>query len=107
VNPATPLPANQLTFTVEESAALLGISPSTAYESVHRGELPALRFGRRLVVTRHTLETMLGLTQAPSTNDRSNRTRQPRRTRWVRLADTRVEHGHPDWATPHRRTSAD
>jgi excisionase family DNA binding protein len=107
VNPATPLPADQLTFTVEEAAGLLGISPSTAYESVHRGELPALRFGRRLVITRHTLETMLGLNQAAPTNDRSNRTRRPRRTRWIRLADSRTEHDHPDWATPHRPRSAD
>jgi excisionase family DNA binding protein len=105
VNPA--LPANQLTFTVDEAAALLGISPSTAYESVHRGELPALRFGRRLVVTRHTLETMLGLNQASSTNDRSNRPRRPRRTRWVRLADSRIEQSRSDWAKPHRRTSTD
>jgi excisionase family DNA binding protein len=105
VNPATPLPAYQLTFTIDEAAALLGISPSTAYESVHRGELPALRFGRRLVVTRHTLETMLGLNQPPPTNDPSNRTRPRRRTRWIRLADTRTERGHPDWAKSHRRSS--
>jgi excisionase family DNA binding protein len=101
VNPA--LPPDQLTFTIDETAALLGISISTAYESVHRGELPALRFGRRLVVTRHTLETMLGLNEPSPTDDRSNRTRQSRRTRWVRLADSRHANSRP----PRRRTSAD
>jgi excisionase family DNA binding protein len=105
VNPASRLPADQLTFTIEEAAALLGISPSTAYEAVHRGELPALRFGRRLVVTRHTLETMLGLNQPPSTNDRTNRARQPRRTRWIRLPDGRITASTPDWARPRRPRS--
>ena len=46
------LPPGQLTFTIDQAATLLGISKSTAYDSAHRGELPVLRFGRRLVVTR-------------------------------------------------------
>ena len=50
----------KLTFTVQEAADLLGICRSTAYECVHRGDLPALRLGRRLLVTRATLESMLG-----------------------------------------------
>ena len=50
----------KLTFTVQEAADLLGISRSTAYECVHRGDLPALTLGRRLLVTRATLESMLG-----------------------------------------------
>jgi hypothetical protein len=74
---------------------------------VHRGELPALRFGRRLVVTRHTLETLLGLTRPPAANERSNGTRRPRRTRWVRLADRRIQRGQPDWTEPRQRRSAD
>ncbi len=50
----------KLTYTVPEAAALLGISRTSAYEAVHRGEIPSLVFGRRIVVTRLTLEQLLG-----------------------------------------------
>ena len=43
------------TVTVEEAAQMLGISRSSAYECVRRGELRALRLGRRLVVPRSAL----------------------------------------------------
>jgi excisionase family DNA binding protein len=48
------------TVTVEEAAGILGISRSSAYECVHRGELRAIRLGRRLVVPRSALAEMLG-----------------------------------------------
>ena len=47
------------TVTVEEAAQVLGISRSTAYEAVRRGELPVIRIGRRYVVPRLALERML------------------------------------------------
>jgi excisionase family DNA binding protein len=47
------------TYTVPEVAALLGISRSTAYECVRRGEIPSRRFGRRMVVLQHDLEGLL------------------------------------------------
>ena len=40
----------QPTMTVEEAARFLGIGRSTAFEAIRRGELPALHFGRRIVV---------------------------------------------------------
>jgi excisionase family DNA binding protein len=52
----------RLTVTVEEAGELLGISRSLAYELVHRGELPSLRLGRRLVVPIRALEELLGQT---------------------------------------------
>ncbi|MFN7148990.1 MAG: helix-turn-helix domain-containing protein [Microthrixaceae bacterium] len=52
------------TVTVEEAAQMLGISRSSAYECVRRGELRALRLGRRLVVPRSALEELLGGTPA-------------------------------------------
>lgn len=55
------------TVTVEEAAEMLGISRSSAYECVHRGELRALRLGRRLVVPRSALEELLGGTPASAT----------------------------------------
>jgi excisionase family DNA binding protein len=52
------------TVTVEEAAQMLGISRSSAYECVRRGELRALRLGRRLVVPRVVLEELLGAAPA-------------------------------------------
>ena len=39
-------------FTVDEVAVALGISRSSAYECAKRGEIPTVRFGRRIVVPR-------------------------------------------------------
>jgi excisionase family DNA binding protein len=39
-----------LTLTVEQTAKLLGIGRSTAYELVRTGDIPSLRLGRRIVV---------------------------------------------------------
>jgi excisionase family DNA binding protein len=47
------------TVTVEEAAAILGISRSTAYECVRDGSIPSLRFRRRVVVTRSALAALL------------------------------------------------
>lgn len=43
-------PDRRLTVTVPEAARLLGISRGAAYEAAHRGELPVIRIGRRMVV---------------------------------------------------------
>lgn len=56
------------TVTVEEAAQMLGISRSSAYECVHRGELRALRLGRRLVVPRAELEELLGVQPADASD---------------------------------------
>ncbi len=49
----------RLTFTVSESAEILGVSRTTAYELVRSGALPCVRLGRRIVITRRTLEELL------------------------------------------------
>jgi excisionase family DNA binding protein len=49
-----------LTLTVEQTAKLLGIGRSTAYELVHSGDIPSLRLGRRIVVPIESLRRMLG-----------------------------------------------
>lgn len=51
----------RLTYTVPEAAELLGISRSSAYECVKRGELPAIVLGRRIVITRAALDELLGV----------------------------------------------
>jgi len=53
------LEQERITLTVEEAAALLGISRAHAYELVRRGELPRLRLGRRVVVPRKALEQLV------------------------------------------------
>ncbi|MFN0091576.1 MAG: helix-turn-helix domain-containing protein [Acidimicrobiales bacterium] len=50
----------KLTYTVTEAAQLLGISRTSAYDCVRRGEIPALVLGRRIVITRNALEHLLG-----------------------------------------------
>jgi excisionase family DNA binding protein len=52
----------RLTFTVPESAEILGISRTTTYELVRSGALPCVRLGRRILITRRTLEELLGTT---------------------------------------------
>ncbi|MDP8929229.1 MAG: helix-turn-helix domain-containing protein [Actinomycetota bacterium] len=54
------------TLTIEEAGELLGLSRSSAYRAAARGELPTLRFGRRLIVPTGRLLAMLGLEQLPS-----------------------------------------
>lgn len=50
-----------LVVTVPEAARLLGISRTHAYELVARGELTHVRLGRRIVISRHALEVLLGI----------------------------------------------
>ncbi len=49
-----------LTLTVDEAAALLGVSRNTAYAATHAGQLPCVRVGRRILVPRKALEELLG-----------------------------------------------
>lgn len=49
----------RLTMSVAEAADVLGISRALAYELVARGELPSLRLGRRIVVSRRALVAMV------------------------------------------------
>ena len=51
-----------MVVTVPEAARLLGISRTHAYELVARGDLTHLRLGRRIVIPKHAIETMLGFT---------------------------------------------
>lgn len=48
-----------LTLTVPEAGKLLGLGRDGAYQAVARGELPVLRFGRRMVVSRKALERLI------------------------------------------------
>ena len=49
----------RLCITVPEAAAMLGISRNFAYDLVKQGELPVIRFGKRLLIPRVALEKRL------------------------------------------------
>ena len=53
------LDRERLVWTVEEAGWLLGISRAHAYELVARGDLPHLRLGRRVVVPKQVIESLL------------------------------------------------
>ena len=59
---------HRLTYTVEEAAQLLGISRGLAYELVKAGEIPSVQLGRRLVVPRAALHSMLAAATAATTS---------------------------------------
>lgn len=48
-----------LTYSVPEAAALVGVSAWSMYEAIKRGELPARKIGRRIVIPKIQLEAWL------------------------------------------------
>jgi excisionase family DNA binding protein len=60
----TPLLLDQLagkaTITIEQTAQLLGLGRTAAYDAARRGELPTRRLGRRLLVPVPALLDWLG-----------------------------------------------
>lgn len=53
------------TITVEQAGQLLGISRSSAYRGVNRGEIPSIRIGGRIIVPTGKLLDLLGLQGLP------------------------------------------
>lgn len=49
------------TVTIEQAGQMLGISRRSAYRAAARGDLPALRLGRRLIVPTARLLELLGM----------------------------------------------
>jgi excisionase family DNA binding protein len=58
--------ADRKTIDVPEAARQLGLSRNAAYEAVKRGEIPAVRIGRRLFVPRHAIDHLLAQASAKS-----------------------------------------
>jgi excisionase family DNA binding protein len=48
-----------LTYTVDQTARMLGISRNSAYALVREGRIPALRLGKRIVIPRVKLQELL------------------------------------------------
>lgn len=49
----------KLTFTVSQTASLLGLSRNSAFKGVMTGEIPHIRVGKRILIPRRALEAML------------------------------------------------
>jgi len=49
----------RLTYTVLEMAKIMGLGKCAAYQAVQRGEIPSLKFGKRIVIPRAALQKML------------------------------------------------
>ena len=47
------------TYSVPDAGRRVGLGRNASYEAARRGELPVLRFGRKLVVPRIAFERML------------------------------------------------
>jgi excisionase family DNA binding protein len=58
-------PNRAATYTVEETAKLLGVGRNKAYEGVAAGEIPSIRIGKRILVPRIALEQMLAQPPKP------------------------------------------
>ena len=50
---------DSMTVTIREAAKLLGISRNLCYDAVAKGQIPAVRVGRRLLVPRVALQNLL------------------------------------------------
>jgi excisionase family DNA binding protein len=46
-------------LTVEQAGRVLDLSRSSAYDAARRGDIPTIRIGKRLIVPKRALETML------------------------------------------------
>ena len=49
----------RLVFTVEEARHLIGLSRGLMYDAIHRGEIPSIRIGRRILIPCAALQQML------------------------------------------------
>jgi excisionase family DNA binding protein len=47
------------TLTIPEVARLLGVGRNTLYDAVNRGEIPVLRIGRRILMSRPAFDRLM------------------------------------------------
>jgi excisionase family DNA binding protein len=78
-------PDERLILTIDEAARALGIGRNSAFAAAHRGEIPTIRIGRRLLVPKVAFEKMLANcisgdvdVETTQENPRPTTTRRPR-----------------------------
>lgn len=98
ISTTAPADSQPATMTVEQAAALLGLSRSAAYRAVAAAQLPAIRLGRRLLIPTAKLDELLGrrssLVDRLEARDDFGLTPsgcQRATTRWA-MATTRAQH---------------
>jgi excisionase family DNA binding protein len=52
-------PVQRLTYSVDEAAELLGISRTSAYEAIRKGEIPHIKIGKRILIPKSALTNLL------------------------------------------------
>ena len=68
-DPLVALSMDRLVITIDEAAALLGVSRSAAYRAAKLGQLPTRWLGRRCLVPVPAFRQWLGLDVTPSVHD--------------------------------------
>ena len=56
------------TVNVDEAARIIGVGRNRLYESIREGQLPVLRLGRRILISRAVLERVLEAGELPLLN---------------------------------------
>lgn len=56
----TPYPRQPVTFSIKETAELLGVSPRTVQRQITDGSIQSLKIGARRLVPRTELDRLLG-----------------------------------------------
>jgi excisionase family DNA binding protein len=56
-----PIDGQKLCYTIPEAAQLLGFSRNFGYQLAREGELPIVRFGKRMLVPKAAFHKMLGV----------------------------------------------
>lgn len=62
----------KLTYTVVEAAKKIGISRGAAYEACRRHELPVIRIGKRILVSRVALDRLLDVPPGSTKSDEAD-----------------------------------
>jgi len=61
----------RLVYNVAEAGKLLGLSRGLMYEAIRTGQIPSVKFGRRIVIPRAALLRLLESNDADNTGHRS------------------------------------
>lgn len=56
--------SERATYTVEEWRRIVGLSKNSAYAAIARGEVPSLKFGKRILIPKAAADKMLAGEQA-------------------------------------------
>jgi len=65
-------PDEPLTCSVAETAKMLGLSRNSAYEAIRTGQIPSIRFGKRVFVPRVALNRMISEAADHDSRDRQH-----------------------------------